>query len=262
MGWSDDLDLLGKRARMWRGSWGLLVAGALAVVVVDREEARLMAEHAEAEAQWQQVQRLQRQQRAQAAAAQARLAQAEAAAGTAPAVAAGRPADAATLQAAQELLRRLAHPWGAALAGVEDAAAGTASGEGGESGRGGGSGQLALLSLTHQVPDGGGAALLQIEAAVADDATAWRLVEALSADARFDDAVLLSRETLAQPDGPLPLRIKLQARLREPGDGADPLGAAHPPGPAHPVRPAGALGPLDPMQPADAAVARPGGARS
>lgn len=248
MSWADDLDLLGQRARLWRGSWGLLVAGALAVTMAEREHARLLADHAEAEAHWQQVQRLQRRLARDEAAAAAAEAARQGAGGeggeggergaahgrageaarasdaaragtsggltTASRAAADAERDtAAALQQARALVQRLAHPWGAVLGGVEAGVSQVAAGADAAAGI---PPAVALLALTHDVPEGG-AALVTLEAAVADDATAWRLVEALGAAPAFEEALLLSRETLAQPEAGLPLRVKLQARLRVDG---------------------------------------------
>ncbi|MFZ5519881.1 MAG: hypothetical protein ACOZD0_01620 [Pseudomonadota bacterium] len=240
MSWADDLDLLGPRTRLWRGSWGLLVAGALAVVVTEREHARLLADQAQAEAQAQQVQRLQRRLARDAAApgaapaesgrsapaSQARAgveagAQRGAGAGSRTSAAEADRDTAAALQQARALIQRLAHPWGAVLGGVEAGVAQVAADGPAPSGP---APAVALLSLAHEVPESG-AAQITLEAAVADDATAWRLVEALDASPAFDDVLLLSRETLAQAPGGLPLRVRLLARLRPGTDEADAMEA-------------------------------------
>lgn len=243
MSWADDLDLLGPRTRLWRGSWGLLVAGALAVMATEREHARLLADQAQAEAQEQQVQRLQRRLARDAAAAEAAGAapaesgrsapmpraragveagaQHGAGAGSRTSAAEADRDTAAALQQARALIQRLAHPWGAVLGGVEAGVAQVAAVGPAPSGP---APAVALLTLAHEVPESG-AAQITLEAAVADDATAWRLVEALDASPAFDDVLLLSRETLAQAPGGLPLRVRLLARLRPGTDHADAMEA-------------------------------------
>jgi len=199
MSWADDLDLLAQRTRLWRGSWALLVAGALAVSILEREHSRLLAEHEQAEAQWEAFQRLQRQ---------ARREQAQAAAPSGPA-----PTD-AQWAAARSLARQLSHPWSDIWGAVEAAVvAVTPEGE---------APPVAWLSLAHDAPQDEAEGVLQLEAAVADDAAAWRLVEALSAQPAVADAVLTHREAMNPPAAGLSLRIKLRVLVRPPAEAARP----------------------------------------
>ena len=104
-------------------------------------------------------------------------------------------ADARSLQAAARLASRLGHPWPQVLDGIEQAAAG-----------------VALLRLDHDAETG----VVQIDAAVRDDAAAWAFVEALSSDAdRFAEAELTERQPLDPPQGEFGLRVRVQARLAE-----------------------------------------------
>ena len=178
MSWADDLNLLGRRISPWPGSWVLLVLAAVSVAAVASHRAELQ----EAEALG--MQRVDSLVRSQPRHSSASLGQGKA----------REIPDLPALEAASGLLERLGHPWGAMFAGVESAGS-----------------DVALLGLRHT----NGSAIVEIEALVPDDRTAWRFVRMLgTVSVQFEEAALLSRETLTVPAGTGKVRIRVQAVLR------------------------------------------------
>ena len=179
MSWADDLNLLGRHISPWPGSWVLLVVAAVSVAAMVFHRAEL--QEAEALLGMQRVDSLVRSQPRRSSAS---LDQGKA----------RETLDLSTLEAASGLLERLGHPWGAMFAGVESAA-----------------NDVALLGLRHT----SGSAIVEIEALVPDDRTAWRFVRMLgTGSVQFEEATLLSRETLAVSAGTGKIRIRVQAVLK------------------------------------------------
>lgn len=178
MSWADDLNLLGRRISPWAGSWILLIVAAVSVAVMVFHRAELQ------EAQVLGMQRVDSLVRSQPRRSSASLDQGKA----------REIPDLPALEAASGLIERLGHPWGAMFAGVESAGS-----------------DVALLGLRHT----NGSAIVEIEALVPDDRTAWRFVRELgTGSVQFEEAALLSRETLAVPAGTGKVRIRVQAVLK------------------------------------------------
>lgn len=185
--WADELDLLGQHVRVWPGAWALLALGVVAVAGLSDQYTEQQEAQARAQAQ---LTRLERVAHAQQWQAQVANQAAAAAAERLP------EPDGPILQQAVRLSEQLAHPWPQLLGAVESAAKG-----------------VALLQFDHDA----GSRSLRLEAAVRDDAAAWRFVQTLAAHPQFAQAVLEERGLLSPPMGEFGLRVRVLLTLAPAG---------------------------------------------